>query len=442
MGSISESQYSDFRSEVVAGLAFYTPKQRVPVGTAILDPKNGVTEKSVAPAFRPISIRSLTFQNRIWVAPMCMYSCQDGMFSDFHVAHYGQWAMRGSALIHLEATAVTARGRNTPQDAGIWSDNHIAPLKRIVDLIHSQSQKVAIQLQHAGRKGSVTPPWLGLRLVPDEFDGYANQVQGPTAEPWNENYATPGEMSEDEILETIEAYGQAARRAVEAGVDVIAVHGAHGYLLHSFASPATNKRQDQWGGSFENRTRIGVEIIRAIRRNIPEDMPVFWKISAVDWLPKGEGWELEDTLRYIPILAAEGVDLFDVSSGGTDRRQQVQLGQQYQVPFAKAVKDLKLPNVFVAAVGWIRDADTVHDILSNGKADVVHVAREFLRDPNFVQRVALATGTEVTWVDQYHRAPMNRKYVESTTTITTDAKVSKDVIRSHDDQVSNKLASK
>ncbi|QYS95426.1 NADH-dependent flavin oxidoreductase [Trichoderma simmonsii] len=362
MGSISESQYSDFRSEVVAGLSYYTPKQRVPVGTAILDPKNGVTEKSIAPAFRPISIRGLKFQNRIWVAPMCMYSCQDGMFSDFHVAHYGQWAMRGSALIHLEATAVTARGRNTPQDAGIWSDAHIAPLKRIVDLIHSQSQKVAIQLQHAGRKGSVTPPWLGLRLVPDEFDGYANQVQGPTAEPWNENYATPGEMSEDEILETIEAYGQAARRAVEAGVDAIAVHGAHGYLLHSFASPATNKRKDQWGGSFENRTRIGVEIIRAIRRNIPENMPVFWKISAVDWLPKGEGWELEDTLRYIPILAAEGVDLFDVSSGGTDRRQQVQLGQQYQVPFAKAVKDLKLPNVFVAAVGWIRDADTVHDV--------------------------------------------------------------------------------
>ncbi|KAL6820204.1 hypothetical protein J3E69DRAFT_357603 [Trichoderma sp. SZMC 28015] len=398
MGSISESQYSDFRSEVVAGLSYYTPKQRVPVGTAILDPKNGVTEKSIAPAFRPISIRGLTFQNRIWVAPMCMYSCQDGMFSDFHVAHYGQ----------------------------------------IIDLIHSQSQKVAIQLQHAGRKGSVTPPWLGLRLVPDKFDGYANQVQGPTAEPWNENYATPGEMSEDEILEVIESYGQAARRAVKAGVDVIAVHGAHGYLLHSFASPATNKRKDQWGGSFENRTRIGVEIIRAIRRNIPENMPVFWKISAVDWLPKGEGWELEDTLRYIPILAAEGVDLFDVSSGGTDRRQQVQLGQQYQVPFAKAVKDLKLPNVFVAAVGWIRDADTVHDILSNGKADVVHVAREFLRDPNFVQRVALATGTEVTWVDQYHRAPMNRKYVESTTTITTDAKVSKDthytIYHIYDDQ--------
>ncbi|KAL7930743.1 hypothetical protein V8C35DRAFT_324194 [Trichoderma chlorosporum] len=386
MGSISESQFSDFRSEVVAGLSFFTPKQRVPVGTAILDPENGITEESITPAFRPITIRGCTFQHRLWTAPMCMYSCQNGMFSDFHVAHYGQ----------------------------------------VVDFIHSQSQKVAIQLQHAGRKGSVTPPWLGLRLVPDEFDGYANQVQGPTAEPWNENYATPREMSEDEILETIEAFGQAARRAVKAGVDVIAVHGAHGYLLHSFASPATNKRTDRWGGSFENRTRIGVEIVRAIRRNIPQSMPIFWKISAVDWLSKGEGWELEDTLRYVPILAAEGVDLFDVSSGGTDRRQQVQLGQQYQVPFAKAVKDLKLPNVFVAAVGWIRDADTVHDILSNGKADVVHVAREFLRDPNFVQRVALATGTEVTWVDQYHRAPMNRKYVESTTTITTDAKVSKD----------------
>ncbi|KAM5346722.1 hypothetical protein ACJ41O_009727 [Fusarium nematophilum] len=441
MGSIPQSQYSDFRSEAVAGLPFFTPKQRVPVGTAILKPEEGVTLESISPAFRPVAIRGKTFQNRIWVAPMCMYSCKDGMFSDFHVTHYGQWAMRGSALITLEATAVTARGRNTPQDAGLWSDAHIPPLKRIVDLIHSQSQKVAIQLQHAGRKSGVCPPWLGLRLVPDEFGGYGEHVQGPTAEPWNENYATPGEMSEEEILETIEAYGQAARRAVEAGVDVIAIHGAHGYLLHSFASPATNKRADRWGGSFENRTRIGVEVIRAVRRNMPKDMPVFWKISAVDWLPQGEGWGLDDTLRYVPILAAEGVDLFDVSSGGTDRRQQVQLGQQYQVPFAKAVKELGLPNVSVAAVGWIRDGDTVHDILNNEKADVVHVAREFLRDPNFVQRVALSTGTEVTWVDQYHRAPMNKKYVESTTTITTDAKASNNVIQSHYDQTSNKLAS-
>ncbi|KAF4466107.1 NADPH dehydrogenase [Fusarium albosuccineum] len=441
MGSLSQCQYSDFRSEVVDSLPYFTPKQRVPVGTAILSPENGVTEESISPAFRSITIRGKTFQNRVWVAPMCMYSCKDGMFSDFHVAHYGQWALRGSALITLEATAVTATGRNTPQDAGLWSDDHIPPLKRIVDLIHSQSQKVAIQLQHAGRKSGVCPPWLGLRLVPDEFGGYGNDVQGPTEEPWNENYATPSAMSEEEILETVEAYGKAARRAVEAGVDVIAVHGAHGYLLHSFASPATNKRTDRWGACFENRTRIGVEVIRAIRRNIPNNMPVFWKISAVDWLPQGQGWELNDTLRYVPILAAEGVDLFDMSSGGTDRRQQVQLGQQYQVPFAKAVKDLKLPRVFVGAVGWIRDGDTVHNILSNGKADVVHVAREFLRDPNFVQRVALSTGTEVTWVDQYHRAPMNRKYVESTTTITTDAQAPRNVIQSHDNQIPNKLVS-
>ncbi|KAF7550140.1 hypothetical protein G7Z17_g5919 [Cylindrodendrum hubeiense] len=440
MGSIQQSQYSDFRSEVVPDLPFFTPKQRVPVGTAILKPEDGVTEETVNVAFRPITIRGKTFQNRIWVAPMCMYSCKDGMFSDFHVAHYGQWAMRGSALITLEATAVIARGLNTPQDAGLWSDDHIAPLKRIVDLIHSQSQKVAIQLQHAGRKSGVCPPWLGLQLVPDEFGGCTQDVQGPTAEPWNENYAIPTEMTEEDILETIEAYGQAARRAVEAGVDTIAVHGAHGYLLHSFASPATNKRTDRWGGSFENRTLIGVEVVRAIRRNIPKDMPLFWKISAVDWLPHGEGWDLEDTLRYAPILAAEGVDLLDVSSGGADRRQQVRLGQQYQVPFAKAVKDLNIPNLFVGAVGWIRDGNTVDDILSNGKSDIVHVAREFLRDPNFVQKVALFTNTNVTWVDQYHRAPMNKNYVESTTTITTEAKVSSNVIQSHDKQISNKLA--
>ncbi|KAJ0115606.1 hypothetical protein J7T55_010429 [Diaporthe amygdali] len=401
----STEQYADFRSVSVDNLPFFTPKQSVPVGTAILSPENGVTEENITPAFRPITIRSLTFQNRIWVAPMCMYSCENGLFSDFHVAHYGQWAIRGSALITIEAAAVTKRGRNTPQDAGLYCDEHIAPLKRVVDVIHSQSQKAAIQLQHAGRKCGVCPPWLGLRLVPDRFGGYAKDVQAPTAEPWNENYTTPSEMTEDEILETIQAYGQAAARAVKAGIDVIAIHGAHGYLVHSFASPATNKRTDKWGGSFENRTRFGIEIIRAVRQNIPKDMPISWKISAVDWLPEGEGWELNDTLRYAPILAAEGVDLIDVSSGGTDRRQQVQLGQQYQVPFAKAVKDLGIPKLFVAAVGMIRDGATVHDILSHNKADVVHVAREFLRDPNFVQQVALSTGTEVTWVDQYHRAP-------------------------------------
>ncbi|KAL2828498.1 FMN-linked oxidoreductase [Aspergillus cavernicola] len=366
MGEFSENQYTDFRSVAVDGLLFFTPKQRVPVGTAILNPAEGVTEETITPAFRPITIRGKTFQNRVWVAPMCMYSCQDGMFSNFHVAHYGQWAMRGSALITIEVAAMALRGRNNPQDAGLLSDNRIAPLKQVVDLIYSQSQKATIQLQHAGRKCG--------------FGSYAEDVQGSTAEPWNKDYATPGEMTEEDIWETIDAYGEAARRAVVAGINVIAIHDAHGYLVHSFASPAIN------------------------------------------------------TLRYIPILSAEGVDLFDISSGGTDRRQKVQLGQQYQVPFAKAVKDLGLPNVF-------GDGVTVHDILSNNKADVVQVAREFLRDPNIVQKVALSTGTNVTWVDQYHRAPMNGKYVESTTSIMTGAKASDFVMQSHENQAPNKIIS-
>ncbi|KAK6371380.1 NADH-dependent flavin oxidoreductase [Exophiala oligosperma] len=431
----SSHEYTEFRSISVQGLPFFTPKQRLPVGTAILRPEEGVTENNISRAFKPITIRGTTFQNRIWVAPMCMYSCEDGMFSDFHVAHYGQFAMRGAALITLEATA----GKNTPQDAGLWKDEQIEPLRRIVNLIHSQSQKAGIQLQHAGRKAGICPPWLGLKLVPDEFGGNTQHVQAPTAEPWNENYATPAAMTEEEICETIESYGAAARRAVEAGVDVLAVHGAHGYLIHSFASPASNMRTDKWGGSFENRVRFGVEIVRAIRKNIPPTMPLLWKLSAVDWLPAGEGWDLEDTLRYVPILAKEGVDLIDTSSGGTDRRQKVQLGQQYQVPFAQAIKSLGIPDLFVAAVGWIRDGATVHDILNNDKADVVHVAREFLRDPNFVQKVALATGTEVSWIDQYHRAPMNGKYVESTTTITTEKKADDNVTKTHDSQATNKV---
>jgi len=251
MGSIEK--YTDFRSESVGGLPFFTPKQTLPVGTAILKPEKGITVDTVSPAFRPLTIRGLTFQNRIWVAPMCMYSCEDGMFSDFHVAHYGQWAMRGAALITLEATAVTEQGKNTPQDAGLWKDEQIAPLRRIVNLIHSQSQKAGIQLQHAGRKSGICPPWLGLKLVPAEFGGYAQRVQAPTAEPWNENYATPGAMTEEEIWDTIEAYGAAAKRAVQAGIDVIAVHGAHGYLIHSFASPAVSL----W---YPWTTRIDVDV--------------------------------------------------------------------------------------------------------------------------------------------------------------------------------------
>lgn len=261
---------------------------------------------------------------------------------------------------------------NSIQDAGLWSDEHIAPVKRIVDFIHSQSKHAAIQLQHAGRKASICPPWLGLRTVPERYGGFPKGVLAPTAEAWNDNYATPKEMSEEEIWEVIEAFGAAAKRAVKAGCRIVAVHGAHGYLVHSFASPASNKRTDKWGGSFENRTRFGIEIIRCIRRNVPSKTLLFWKISAVDWLPSGQGWEMEDTLRYAPILAAEGVDMMDVSSGGTDRRQKVEMGPQYQVKFAQAVKELNIPGFYVGAVGWIRDGPTVADVCAipigpNGK---------------------------------------------------------------------------
>ncbi|EPE04108.1 nadh-dependent flavin oxidoreductase [Ophiostoma piceae UAMH 11346] len=403
------TKYCDFRSEPAVGLPYFVPKPRVAAGTAILPPGHEVTAESVHPAFRPISLRNVTVQNRVWVAPMCMYSSKDGFFSDFHVVHYGQWAMRGAGMITVEQTAVTETGRNTPQDAGLWSDEHIAPLKRIVDIVHSQCQKVAIQLQHAGRKAGVSAPWLGLKLVPEEHGGWPDQVYGPTpgGGAWNDNYASPVTLTEKNIFDIIQAFGDAARRAVVAGVDAIAVHGAHGYLLHSFASAASNERTgDQWGGSFENRTRLGLEVVRAIRRNIPDGMPIFYKISAVDWLPESlHGWTLEDTLKFVPLLVDAGVDLVDISSGGVDRRQKVALGPQYQVPFAAAVKRLDILGLTVATVGWVRDAATVSDILTSGNADVVHVAREFLRNPNFVQTVALATATETAWVDQYHRAP-------------------------------------
>ncbi|KAF7190816.1 putative NADPH dehydrogenase C23G7.10c [Pseudocercospora fuligena] len=422
MASTTGSDYTDFRSVQEPGIPYFTPKQSTPVGAALLD-KNEFEENTISAVFRPLTIRGVTFCNRIFVSPMCMYSCSgDGMMTDFHLVNAGQFALRGAALVTLEATAVLPSGLNSVQDAGLWSDEHISPLKRIVDFIHSQSKHAAIQLQHAGRKASICPPWLGLRTVPEQYGGFPDGVLAPTAESWNDNYALPKEMTPKEICEVILAFGEAAKRAVKAGCRIVAVHGAHGYLIHSFASPASNKRTDMWGGSFENRIKFAVEIIRAIRRNVPPETLLFWKISAVDWLPPGEGWELEDTLRFAPILAAEGVDMLDVSSGGTDRRQKVEMGPQYQVKFAKAVKDLCIPGLYVGAVGWIRDGATVADIIENRKADFCSVAREFLRDPNFVQRVAMEVGTKIAWPDQYHRASYEGSYVESTTSISTDAK--------------------
>ncbi|EME81169.1 uncharacterized protein MYCFIDRAFT_139739 [Pseudocercospora fijiensis CIRAD86] len=404
MASTNGSDYTDYRSVQEPGIPYFTPKQSTPVGAALLD-KNGSPENAISPVFRPLTIRGVTFCNRIFVSPMCMYSCSsDGMMTDFHLVNAGQFALRGAALVTLEATAVLPSGLNSVQDAGLWSDAQIAPVKRVVDFIHSQSKHAAIQIQHAGRKASICPPWLGLRTVPEQYGGFPDRVLAPTAESWNDNYPLPKEMTANEIWEVIEAFGQAAKRAVEAGCRIVAVHGAHGYLIHSFASPASNKRTDEWGGSFENRIKFAVEIIRKIRRNVPPETLLFWKISAVDWLPPGEGWELEDTLRFAPILAAEGVDMLDVSSGGTDRRQKVEMGPQYQVKFAKAVKDLGIPGLYVGAVGWIRDGATVADIIENGKADFCSVAREFLRDPNFVHRVAMEVGTKIAWPDQYHRA--------------------------------------
>ena len=418
----SAAAYTDFRSTSEDGVSYFTPKQSLPTGMAILDPAKNVTYDTISPVFRPLTIRGTTFINRIFVSPMCQYSCEDGMMTDYHLVHCGQFALRGAALVTMEATAVMPSGLNSVQDAGLWSDEHIAPLKRVADFIHSQSKHAAIQLQHAGRKASICPPWLGLRTVPEEYGGFPDGVLAPTAEAWNDNYATPKEMTEDQIWEVIEAFGAAAKRAVQAGIKIIAIHGAHGYLIHSFASPASNKRTDSWGGSFENRIRFGLEIIRCIKRNVPPEILLFWKISAVDWLPPGQGWELEDTLRYAPILAEEGIDMLDVSSGGTDRRQKVEMGPQYQVRFAEAVKDLKIPGLHVGAVGWIRDGTTVADIIGSGKADFCSIAREFLRDPNFVQRVAKETGTKVAWPDQYHRASYEGDYVESTTSISADQK--------------------
>jgi 2,4-dienoyl-CoA reductase-like NADH-dependent reductase (Old Yellow Enzyme family) len=269
------------------------------------------------------------------LSPLCQYSAEDGHHTDWHFAHLGGITMRGPGLTMVEATAVTPEGRITPEDSGLWRDSQIGPLKRIVEFAHSQSQNIGIQLAHAGRKASTVAPWLSSGDVADEHvGGWPRNVYAPSAIPYNERHAQPKEMTKDDIENFKNAWVASVKRALAAGFDVIEIHNAHGYLLHEFVSPATNKRSDEYGGSFGNRIRLTLEIVDLTRNIVPEDMPVFLRISATDWLDEVEGiegWTVEDTIRLANILAQRGVDLLDVSSGGNHPAQKIATGPGYQV---------------------------------------------------------------------------------------------------------------
>lgn len=406
---------------------YFTPITSPPAGTAL--------SESPPTLFRPIIIRGATFQNRIWVAPMCQYSADNGHLNDYHLVHLGAFAFRGASLTIIEATAVRPEGRISPEDAGLWQDSQIAPMKRIADFVHSQGQKLGIQLAHAGRKASTVAPWLvpkrGASIVAEkDVNGWPDNVLGPSAIRWGEGYADPKEMTHADLRDVIDGFRDAARRSVEAGIDVIELHGAHGYLRSSFLSSLINTCTDAYGGSFANRIKFPLEVIQAVRAVIPASMPLLYRISGTEWMDHREkhSWTVNDTIAFATLLPALGVDLLDVSSGGNHRDQQIQMHSDFQVGIAGQIRaSLRAAGVplLLGAVGMITDAEQARDIVELGaqdeaeqvrdavggsdpKADVVLVARQFMREPEWVLRVAWRLGVDITWPVQYGRGKFLR----------------------------------
>jgi 2,4-dienoyl-CoA reductase-like NADH-dependent reductase (Old Yellow Enzyme family) len=348
--------------------------------------------------FSPFQLRSVTFPNRIGVSPMCQYSAEDGFVSDWHFVHLGARAQGGAGLVILEASAVTAEGRISPGDLGIYKDEHIPGLQRIVRFIHSQGARAGIQLAHAGRKASMSVPFGGEKLLQPDGGGWVTVA--PSAIAFSATYALPQALDQAGIDATVEAFQQAAGRALAAGFDLVEIHAAHGYLLNEFLSPLSNQRTDDYGGSFENRTRLMLEVVDAVRSVWPEHLPLFVRISASDWADGG--WTIEDSVKLARVLRGHGVDLMDCSSGGLVPYAKIPVGPGYQVPFAAQVR--KEAEIATAAVGMITDAAQAEAIVANGEADLVLLAREMLRDPYWPEHAAAALGESATWPVQYLRA--------------------------------------
>ncbi len=349
--------------------------------------------------FDPLSLRSLTLRNRIIVSPMCQYSSTDGFATDWHLVHLGTRAVGGAALVFTEATAVTPEGRISPQDLGIWKDDQVEPLARIVHFVHQQGALAGMQLAHAGRKASTRRPWGGHGTVPESEGGWP-RVLAPTAEPFADGYPKPLALEEREIQEMVRAYAAAARRACAAGFRVIEVHAAHGYLLHQFLSPLSNRRTDRYGGSFENRTRLVREVLTAVRGAWPEELPLLVRISATDWVEGG--WDLEQSVELARALKQLGVDLVDCSSGGSVPNAKVPVGPGYQTGFAERIR--REAGIATGAVGLITDPVQAEHIIRTEQADVVILAREMLRDPYWPLRAARELGRPMSWPVQYLRA--------------------------------------
>jgi 2,4-dienoyl-CoA reductase-like NADH-dependent reductase (Old Yellow Enzyme family) len=348
--------------------------------------------------FAPFPLRALTLPNRVVVSPMCQYSSVDGYANDWHYVHLASRAVGGAALVFTEATAVTPEGRISPYDLGIYDDGHVEGLARIVRFVHEQQCLAGMQLAHAGRKGSTTPPWQGITRI-DRAEGGWTPV-GPTGEPFSPTYPVPCALTIDDIERVVGAFRAAAQRALAAGFDVVEIHAAHGYLIHEFLTPLVNTRTDQYGGSFDNRARFCLEVADAVRSVWPERLPVFVRISSTDW--KEGGWDVDQAVELARRLRQRAIDLVDCSSGGAVPDVTIPLGPGYQVPFAERIR--REAGIATGAVGLITDPQQADAIVREGRADCVLLARELLRDPYWPLRAARELGHATPWPVQYLRA--------------------------------------
>ncbi|KAF9270584.1 NADH:flavin oxidoreductase [Marasmius fiardii PR-910] len=390
----------------------YFPLNNPPIGTSR-------DEQEEPPLlFQPITIGGVTFKNRIFVSPMCQYSSDNGHATDWHLVHIGGFATRGVGAICMEAMAVVPEGRISPEDAGLWTDTQIAPLKRIVNFAHAQGVKIGLQLAHAGRKASTYAPWVqqkvgfGSRNVASkEENGWPDEVFGPTSTPWNEHFPVPKELTKEQLEEIENAFVAAIKRAEQAGFDFIEIHAAHGYLISSFVSPLSNTRTDEFGGQrLENRLRFPLRLISRCRSAWSK--PLFVRFSATDWAEgpekKEDGtwaqWGIEQSTIYAGEMKKIGVDLVDVSSGGNWSQQKITVVPGYQVPFAEAIKKAHGPDLKVGSVGFITEGKQAEGYLKEGKTDVIFLARALMKDPHWALTAARDLGVKIKAANQYERA--------------------------------------
>jgi 2,4-dienoyl-CoA reductase-like NADH-dependent reductase (Old Yellow Enzyme family) len=348
--------------------------------------------------FSPLKLKDVTLKNRIVVSPMCQYSAIDGFANDWHLVHLGSRAVGGAGLIIQEATAVLPEGRITYADLGIWKDEHIEKLQQIVSFIHANGAIAGIQLAHAGRKASCEVPWLGGEQLAEGENSWKTVSSSPIE--FKEGQVKPHELSIKEIQDIVFAFRSAAERAKIAGYKVVEIHAAHGYLLHQFFSPISNTRSDIYGGSFENRIRLVIDVVEAVQSVWPAELPIFVRISATDWIENG--WGLNDSIQLAAVLKDKGIDVIDTSTGGNASNANIPAGPNYQVPFADKIRNEV--GIYTAAVGVIVNAKQAEDILEQERADLILVGREFLRDPYFPLHAAQALVEDVEWPNQYVRA--------------------------------------